>query len=80
MKEELWEVRLNPEVFNPKVGDFVIAWDSEYPSSFVTTGELLEIDTRYPFPYLVNGFLYDIAVKWDGTPDQYKVIRGTLYD
>jgi hypothetical protein len=69
--EEDW---LEPWIDEPKVGDWVAAWDADRETANVGILEALGGEGEV-FKYVVNGFKWIIAVKWDGTIEHLEKIR-----
>jgi hypothetical protein len=65
---------LEPWSDEPKVGDWVVAWDVDREAANVGILEALGGEGEV-FKYVVNGFKWMIAVKWDGTIEHLEKIR-----
>lgn len=69
--DENW---LEPWSDEPKVGDWVIAWDVNRKAANVGILEALGGEGEV-FKYVVNGFKWMIAVKWNGTIEHLEKVR-----
>ena len=63
---------LEPWIDEPKVGDWVVAWDDD---SMLTVGVLDKIyDEYFEHRYSVGGIEWENVIKFDGTVDQFEKI------
>lgn len=65
---------LEPWSDEPKVGDWVVAWDVNRKAANVGILEALGGEGEV-LKYVVNGFEWMIAVKWDGTIEHLEKVR-----
>lgn len=72
LKFHFHENWLEPWIDEPKVGDWVVAWDVNRKAANVG---ILEAVGGGVFKYVVDGLQCMIAVKWDGTKEHLEKIR-----